>query len=241
MDRNIIFDIETGSGPEDTILQFADIQRKPAHKGLKDPEKVAANLAQIEADYEAAKRDFIDRAALNAETGMVLAIGFQENWQSPRIYENNGGNLGGEKLLLEAAFDFIEGCYTDGQYSEGLRFIGHNIKSFDIPYLCRRAMRHGIYSERVRYLFWDKATKWKYWHTSIIDTMETWAMGEYGRRISLNGLARYFGLGEKTGTGDQFAKWYLGGERDRAIEYLQQDLALTMGVAIKMGVMDATL
>lgn len=236
MDRNIIFDIETGAGHEDEILQFADIQRKAPHKGLKDPEKVAANLAQIEADYEAAKRDFIDRAALNAETGIVLAIGFQEDGKSPRIYENNQGTLGGERLMLEAAFQFIEDCYHDGQYSDGLKFIGHNVKSFDIPYLCRRAMRHGIYNERIRYLFWDKATKWRNWQPHIVDTMEVWAMGEYQRRISLNGLARYFGLGEKTGTGDQFAKWYLGGERDKAIEYLQQDLALTYGVAMKMGI-----
>lgn len=227
MDRNIIFDIETGSADDETLIAMAPAFDAPGN--IKDPEKIAAAI-------QAKMDEWMERAALNAETGIVLAIGFQEDGQSPRIYENNHGTLGGERLMLEAAFTFIEDCYTGGQYSDGLKFIGHNIKAFDIPYLCRRAMRHGIYNERVRYLFWDKATKWKHWQPHIVDTMETWAMGEYQRRISLNGLARYFGLGEKTGTGDQFAKWYLGGERDKAIEYLQQDLALTYGVAMKMGI-----
>lgn len=227
MDRNIIFDIETGSADDETVMSMAPAFDAPGN--IKDPEKIAAAI-------QAKMDEWMERAALNAETGIVLAVGFQEDGQSPRIYENKQGTLFGERMVLDAAFEFIESCYTGGQYSDGLKFIGHNVKSFDIPYLCRRAMRHGIYNERVRYLFWDKATKWRNWQPHIIDTMETWAMGEYQRRISLNGLARYFGLGEKTGTGDQFAKWYLGGERDKAIEYLQQDLALTYGVAMKMGI-----
>lgn len=227
MDRNIIFDIETGAADDETVMSMAPVFEAPAN--LKDPEKIASAI-------QAKMDEWMDRAALNAETGIVLAIGFQEDGQSPRILENADGTLMGEKTLLINAFEFIESCYSGEWHDADPRFIGHNIKSFDIPYLCRRAMRHGIYNERVRYLFWDKATKWKYWQPHIVDTLETWAMGEYQRRISLNGLARYFGLGEKTGTGDQFAKWYLGGERDRAIEYLQQDLALTYGVAMKMGI-----
>lgn len=235
--RNIVFDIETGSGPEDEILKYADIQRKAPHRGLKDPEKIAQNLTQIESDFEAEKKSFVEKAALTAETGIVLAVGFKQHGLAPLIFENIDGSAAGEKELLRKVFSEFQCMWTLGD-SRDVRFIGHNIKSFDIPFLARRAMRHGIWNAKTKYAFWKTESNGKYFHDAITDTMEVWALGEYGRRVSLNNLARYFGLGEKTGSGDQFAQWFLRGEHDRALEYLEQDLALTWGVAKCMGIIE---
>ena len=42
---------------------------------IKDPEKVAAKIAEAEANH---RRDFIDRAALDPLTGRVVAIGLMK-------------------------------------------------------------------------------------------------------------------------------------------------------------------
>ena len=60
------WDIETCALPEQDLLGM--MPEFEAQGNLKDPVKIAANIEQKRADW-------FDKAALNAETGRVLAIG----------------------------------------------------------------------------------------------------------------------------------------------------------------------
>ena len=72
--NTILFDIETAPLPESELAALVP-PFDPAEVrtgNLKDPDKIAAKLAEAEANH---RRDFIERAALDPLTGRVLAIG----------------------------------------------------------------------------------------------------------------------------------------------------------------------
>lgn len=205
-----IIDIETGPLSDEELAPY--LSELEYTGNAKDPAKIESAMVEKRAEFK-------ERAALSAETGRVLAIGMKFVTGEYYILENKNGYNESEyailKLFWEKQFPFP--------------FIGHNIKSFDFPFLIRRSWKLGVVPS-----FTSCGKPWE--DDKFIDTMLLWAAGNSGERISLNRLARFFGLPEKNGTGDQFAKWYLGGERDKAIEYLKRDLNLAEEVAKRMGV-----
>ena len=70
----ILFDIETGPLPESELAgllpPFDPAEVKTGN--IKDPEKIAAKIAEAESNH---KRDFIEKAALDPLSGRVIAIG----------------------------------------------------------------------------------------------------------------------------------------------------------------------
>ena len=72
--KRIYFDIETGPLPESELLaMLPPFDASEVRVGnLKDEAKIAAKIAEAEVNH---RRDFIDRAALDATTGRVIAIG----------------------------------------------------------------------------------------------------------------------------------------------------------------------
>lgn len=74
----------------------------------------------------------------------------------------------------------------------------------------------------------------RYWSDTFIDLMAAWKCGSYRDYISLDKLARFLGVGEKTGSGEMFYKLW---DKDRAaaIDYLVNDVKITLACAHKMG------
>jgi hypothetical protein len=64
---------------------------------------------------------------------------------------------------------------------------GHNIKEFDVPYICRRMLINQIPLPRVL----DVAGK-KPWEVDFVDTLQLWKFGDYKAYTSLNLLANIF-------------------------------------------------
>jgi hypothetical protein len=64
--------------------------------------------------------------------------------------------------------------------------------------------------------------------------MDVFALGEYQKRISLDRLAKFVGVGEKSGSGADFYEKWLN-DRDAALEYLENDVRLTKAVWDKIG------
>lgn len=63
-------------------------------------------------------------------------------------------------------------------------FTGHNIREFDIPFLCRRLLINGI--PIPPYLDFQNM---KPWETPLLDTFQYWRFGDYKNYTSLNLLA----------------------------------------------------
>lgn len=200
----IFFDIETTALPEADLLALAP--EFEAAKNLRDPEKIAANIAEKRAEW-------LERAALSPETGRVLAIG---------LYDESFWMFSGDEAdILEA---FWSGLCSHPEE----QFIGWNIFGFDLPFLVRRSWILGIATPS-----WLR--RGRVWDISFIDLMEVYSLGTK-QYVSLDTAARALGVGRKTGSGADFGKLWCGTmeQRQQAIEYLQNDVELTQRVGARI-------
>lgn len=197
-----IIDIESGPLPKIALDLIKPKFEPPGN--LKDPEKIKAALAEKE-------KEWYDRAALSALTGRVLAAGVWDlNKAEPTIL---GDGLD-EPGLLDAIWGFVEGNYRTGG-----QLIGFNITGFDLPFLFRRSWRHTIRPPMA-------LRRGRYWSDAVLDLMEAWAFYNREQRESLDTVCRHLGLGEKNGSGKDFAGLWES-DRGRAVEYLTNDLKMT--------------
>ena len=101
------------------------------------------------------------------------------------------------------------------------RIVGHNIKGFDLPYLIRSTMLNGAKGNLNL-----TPARGKFWPDLFHCTMEFEAGGEYGFRVSLDNLAKQYGLDGKNGNGKLFYT-YTRAEQEA---YLENDLLITRKV-----------
>ena len=212
MVNQIVFDIETGPLPAAEIAamlpEFDPAEVKVGN--LKDAEKIAAKIAEAKANHLA---DFTERAALSPVTGRVLCIG----WLAGGAFSYFGDD--DEATLLR---DFWAG-------TEDVELIGFNIVPFDLPFLIRRSWKLGVDVP----LFIRHG---RYFADTITDLRAEWQLGNREFRGGLDYVARFLGLGEKNGSGKDFATAW---ETDRkgALNYLENDCRLTAKIAERMGIL----
>jgi len=131
---------------------------------------------------------FGERGGIFSEFAKVVCIGFgslhnQDNGWKMRLKSLVNDN---EKFLLN---DF---CRVLGKFSEhykDLRFCGHNIKEFDIPFLCRRMIINDIPLPQSLHMAGKKP-----WEVSHLDTMDMWRFGDHKNFTSLSLLAEVLGI-----------------------------------------------
>ncbi len=91
-----------------------------------------------------------------------------------------------ETVLLQKFCDAIA-RFTD-QHPD-FRFCGHNIREFDIPFLCRRMIIRGLSLPDCMQLQGKKP-----WEITHLDTLELWRFGDYKHFTSLALLAEVLGI-----------------------------------------------
>lgn len=206
MSQRVCFvDIETASQPAEVLANV-----KPeftANKTLKDPDKIKADLAAKEAEW-------LDRAALSAETGKVLVIGVLDGDRC-EYFE------GAEDAILTRFWPWL-----DMSLGRGDIVAGFCIFHFDLPYLVRRSYINGVRIGLNRF-------RNRYWHENLVDIAEQWQLGNREQRISLDMLAKVLGVGAKNGDGKDFAALYAT-DRVKALTYLENDLRLSKAVYERM-------
>lgn len=215
--QTIIFDIETGPLPESELAAllppFDPTEVKTGN--IKDPEKIAAKLAEAEANH---RRDFFENAALDPLTGRVLAIGCL--W--PETGDFTVLDYDDEARLLKSFWDV-----TRGEMGRIHQMVGFNSNSFDLPFLIRRSWKHGVpVPFGIR--------RGRYWGEEMIDLRDAWQLGDRQARGSLDAIAKHLGVGAKNGSGGEFA-WLWQSDRTKAVEYLRNDVELTARVAKALG------
>ena len=132
-----------------------------------------------------------------------------------------------ERKLLVDFFDLLNSYYTKPQHA----LCGHNIKEFDIPYICRRATIHGLELPSILDLQGKKPRE-----TNHLDTLELWKFGDRKNFISLDLLCRVLGVQTpKTDiSGEQVARVYRD-EKDlpRITEYCERDVVAVGDIMLK--------
>ena len=233
----LITDIETGINKNATLflpekLQYPPSAKEPVHKAPKsfvDPvkikERIKENKAKWKADYlEKTKKFKIEynkweaKCPLDALTGEVLAIGYKHGHEGNIVLHYQKEKITEKDLLLKFWKYFTTIVKKEGT------IIGHNLKSFDMPFLWKRSTLYGIRPP------WFPLGKDK-WGLSLKDTMENFGCGTYPKVfVSLNNLLKFYGFKPKIEDGKYFQDIFKV-DVDRALEYLHTDIEGTYNIA----------
>jgi DNA polymerase elongation subunit (family B) len=128
--------------------------------------------------------EFYDRAGIWAEFGKIVCISIAYlNQKSER-----------ETLKLKSFFGHDEKQILI-EFSEVIAqmpyfaFCGHNIKEFDLPFICRRLLINGLPLPKSLQLAGKKP-----WEIHHVDTLSLWKFGDYKHYTSLKLLTKLFGI-----------------------------------------------
>ncbi|MGB5006008.1 MAG: ribonuclease H-like domain-containing protein [Ferruginibacter sp.] len=189
-------------------------------------EKVHRNLPE---DTTAA--DFYpQRAGVMAEFAKLICI-------SVGYFKKDGKDLklrlksfygDDEKLLLQ---DFIAALQKMEINNNKWSFTGHNIKEFDIPFICRRLLINGLSIPP----FLDFQNM-KPWETNMVDTFQYWRFGDYKQYTSLKLLAAALNVPspkddiDGSMVGDVYWK---ENDLERIVTYCQKDVVTTGNIVLR--------
>lgn len=226
----IILDIETGALPRRDVLKFTKPyppfdENEVKCGNIKDPDKIAEKIATMREAHATAEQSYydnaIEKAALQAMTGCVLAVGVIEENEVQIIHNDED-----EAELLARTWRFIRRAIFGKSV-----IIGWNVHGFDMRFLMQRSYINGVEVPE------GVLENNRYWNRSIVDLMLMWNCGAYGQFAKLDDVSRAFGApGKPEGvTGADFARLWSDPEtRLQAISYLENDLRLTRFVARAM-------
>jgi len=206
--KRLFVDIETGRATDYKIFQP---EFKPPK--LNKDGSVSATSKSVEQQ----QTDFESKCALSPLTGQVLMVGYafsDVNIPFPDYQQGKNEDKITEENLLEFMNRQIEGHDL---------IIGHYIKDFDLPFIINRCRKHGIKPPNVGYMH---KGRWQ-WNENVIDLKDLWTFSKYGEYISLNNMAKFFGLKTKDEKiGERFEQVF-NEDIDKAIEYCKHDVSLT--------------
>ena len=176
---------------------FLDIEcvcGKPKFEDLRDDLKAlwgikARSVLRKSADEiepEEIEASYSDKAAIFAEFGKIVCISVGIVVRDPKTQELSvrlkSFASKDEKELLQDFVTLIDQYYNNPHK----HFLcGHNIKEFDIPYICRRMVIHQMALPPMLNLSGKKPWETKH----LLDTMELWKFGDRKNFTSLKLLA----------------------------------------------------
>ncbi len=227
--NTLFLDIETVPGVYDFEELSDELQELWAVKArsiLRKPEE--------ELEFDEIVETYRTRAGIYAEFGKIICIsvGFltrQQGSAEPLLRLKSFANHM-EASVLEDFAELLEKHFNN---PDKFALCGHNIKEFDIPYICRRILVNQLPFPRML----DIAGR-KPWETKhLLDTMELWKFGDIKNYTSLRLLAAVFGFPSPKDDmdGSQVAGVYWE-ERDldRIAAYCEKDVLATAQLFLKM-------
>lgn len=135
-----------------------------------------------------------------------------------------------EASLLEDFSDLLNKHFNN---PDKFAICGHNIKEFDVPYICRRMLINQLPLPRMI----DIAGK-KPWETKhFLDTLELWKFGDLKNYTSLRLLAAVFGIPspkDDISGADVAGVYWEERDLDRIAHYCEKDVLATAQLFLKL-------
>lgn len=168
------------------IIDIETVPQHASYNALTEQEKLLWDYkSQFIAKGHETPEETYNRAGIYAEFGkaIVISIGWmtqkgEEEKLTVKTFASED-----EYILLSA----VQEVFTKVDIHTTI--VGHNIKEFDIPYLCRRFLINGLKLPDIL----DVSTK-KPWETPFVDTLELWKFGDRKHYVKLDLLASIFGI-----------------------------------------------
>ena len=178
-----------------------------------------------------AEDSYIQKAGILAEFGKIICIStafFYEDENKKiclRIKSIFGDD---EKELLQNFTQLTNKFY---QHNKNFQFAGHNVREFDIPYICRRMLILKI--PLPDYLQLHAA---KPWDVKMVDTLQWWKFGDYKNYVSLHLLANVLDVPtSKTDMDGSMVQHVYHKEKNlpRIVDYCQRDVIVVANVILR--------
>lgn len=215
LDNILFIDIET-------VSQYSGYQEMD-HRGQElwlRKHKVIQNRENSE--EEASPTDtYEQKAGIFAEFGKIICIsvGYLQSDKDPefRVKSFAGDD---EKKILEDFSKLMNSHFSNPKKDY---MCGHNIREFDVPYLCRRMLVHGLEFPNLLDISGKKPWDLEY----LLDTMQLWKFGDFKNYTSLNLLAYLHGIPSPKDDidGSQVGSVYYNDDGlDRITAYCEKDV-----------------
>lgn len=183
------------------------------------------------------------RAGVMAEFARIvcISIGYFKKESKLTMRVTSFYDTDEKKLLM----DFTSMMDKIQSKSSNWSFAGHNIKEFDIPFICRRLLINRL--PLPAYLDFQNM---KPWETNLVDTFQFWRFGDFKQFTSLKLLAAAMGIPSPKDDidGSMVGELYWSGndeERNanlkRIVNYCQKDVITTGNVLLRLKNMDPVL
>ncbi len=178
-----------------------------------------------------AKESYRQKAGILAEFGKIVCISTafffddKDRETSLKVKSIYGDD---EKELLQS---FVLLCNKVYSRNPQFQFAGHNIKEFDIPFICRRMIVNGVSLPEYLQLYERKP-----WEVKMFDTLNWWKFGDHKNYISLHLLANVLGLQtSKTDMDGSMVQdvYYKDNNLRRIADYCERDVIVTANVVLK--------
>lgn len=185
-------------------------------------------------DDTTAAEAFNTSAGIYSEFGKIvcISVGFIHFQGAEMNFRTKSFSGQDEKLLLISFLELINKfCVTKEQ-----TLCGHNIKEFDIPFICRRILINGLELPLIFQISGKKP-----WEINFIDTLELWKFGDYKNYTALKLLTAVFGIPTPKDDidGSQVANvFYKEKDIERISLYCQKDVLATAQVFLRLNGLD---
>lgn len=205
-------------------LDIETVPMHPAHHELSENMKMlwAAKHAQLRTDDESAEEGYLKRAGVYAEFAKIVCISMgvlhQDKSTSKRMLRLKSFAGDDEKELLNNFVSLLNIRFNKERY----HFCGHNLREFDIPFICRRLLINGIHFPEILNVSGKRP-----WEMLDVDTLQLWKFGDFKNYTSLKLLAEILGI--PTPKGDIEGKdvcrvyWQEKGLQ-RIVDYCERDV-----------------
>jgi len=219
LDNFLIIDIETVSASKDFDSLNTD------WKKLWE-EKVQYSLPES----TTADEYYPQRAGIMAEFAKVICISMAYFRKEGNNYQLRVKSFAGhdEKEVLQ---NFVKTVDQLEAIHNKWSFTGHNIKEFDIPFICRRLLINGLFIPT--YLDFQNM---KPWETNMVDTFQYWRFGDYKNFTSLKLLAAAMDVPSPKDDIDGSmvgAVYWQQNDLDRIAVYCQKDVVTVANIILR--------
>jgi len=217
----------------ETVPQTSDFSELPddlAHLWEDKFNLIHKRMPEKYSEETTAAEGFNTSAGIYSEFGKIVCISvgfifFQGETMHFRTKSFSGDD---EKLILTEFTELIHKFCTTKEHT----LCGHNIKEFDIPYICRRMLINGLKLPSILNISGKKP-----WEISFIDTLELWKFGDYKNYTALKLLTAVFGIPTPKDDidGSQVAEVYYKEKNvNRIALYCQKDVVATAQVFLRL-------
>ena len=215
------------------LIDIETVSEHPAFSGLnEDWKKLWQEKVQRQLPENVTAEEFYpQRAGVMAEFSKVVCISvgyFKRDDKAIHHLRVKSFYGDDEKILLQ---HFIEALQKMEANNNKWSFTGHNIKEFDIPFICRRLLINGLNIPP----FLDFQNM-KPWETNMVDTFQYWRFGDYKHYTSLKLLAAALNVPSPKDDidGSMVGEVYwVEKNLERIVTYCQKDVVTTANIVLR--------